>query len=64
METSAIELLMNYGAMGVTLIWFMWKNNKDMETFKNTIQAENQLTRETLNDLKVVIAKLGGIKDE
>lgn len=60
MEVNFVEILMNYGAMGVMLIWFMVKNSKDMETFKATIQQENQLTREVLSELKIVIAKSGG----
>lgn len=58
-----LDLLVNYGAMGAMLIWFMWKHNKDMESFKQIIQTENQLTRDTLNDLRLVIAKIGGVKE-
>lgn len=60
MDVNFVELLANYGAMGVMLVWFMFKNSKDMETFKNAMQQENELTREALNDLKLVIAKIGG----
>lgn len=60
MDVNFVELLANYGAMGVMLIWFMFKNSKDMETFKDAMKQENELTREALNDLKVVIAKIGG----
>jgi hypothetical protein len=59
-EVNLFELLFNYGAVGVVLAWFMLKNNKDMETFKTAMQEESKLTREALNDLKMVIAKIGG----
>jgi hypothetical protein len=63
-EGSVTEILMNYGAMGIMLVWFMFKNSKDMESFKSIIQKENEQTREVMNDLKIVIAKLGGVESE
>lgn len=64
MDVNFVEIFANYGAMGIMLVWFMVKNSKDMETFKATIQQENQLTREVLSELKVVIAKSGGQVNE
>ncbi|KYC77728.1 hypothetical protein B4092_4703 [Bacillus licheniformis] len=46
-------LLLNYGGMGAMLVWFMLKQSKD-----------NEQTREILNDLKVLIAKIGGTEIE
>lgn len=57
------EILANYGAMGIMLIWFMFKNAKDMESFKQVLQNENQQTREVMNDLKVLIAKVGKVDE-
>lgn len=43
-------ILLNNGAMGAMLVWFMFKQSKD-----------NEQTREVLNELKVIIAKVGGV---
>lgn len=43
------SILLNNGAMGVMLAWFMFKQSKD-----------NEQTREILTDLKMVISKIGG----
>jgi hypothetical protein len=64
MEQAVIDILMNYGAMGVMLVWFMVKNNKDMENFKEIVRQENALTREALNEVRLVIAKVGGQSHE
>lgn len=60
MDVSFIDILVNNGVAVGVIVWFMFKNNRDMETFKDAIASENQLTRDTLNELKVVIAKVGG----
>jgi hypothetical protein len=64
MDVNFIDILVNNGVAVGVIIWFMLKNNKDMDTFRNIIQTENQQTREVLNDLKVVIAKIGGSTHE
>jgi hypothetical protein len=64
METTFIDMLVNNGVAVGVIVWFMLKNNKDMETFKNALQKENAMTREVLNDLKVIIAKQGGASNE
>lgn len=60
MDTTFIDVLVNNGVAVAVIFWFMFKNNRDMETFKEAISTENQLTRDTLNELKVVIAKSWG----
>lgn len=57
-HTALLDMFFNYGAMGAMLVWFMFKYSKDMDRLTQVIQTENQLMRETLNDLKVVIAKV------
>lgn len=44
------SILLNNGAMGAMLAWFMFKQSKD-----------NEQTREILSDLKMVISKIGGV---
>lgn len=60
MDVSFVDVLLNNGVAVGVIIWFMLKNNKDMETFRAALTEENRLTRETLNELKIVIAKIGG----
>lgn len=60
MEQALIQTLANYGAMGIMLIWFMVKNSKDLDRISQIIEQQNQLTRETLNEIKVVVAGLVG----
>lgn len=64
MEATFIDMLVNNGVAVGVIVWFMFKNNKDMETFKTAITEENRLTRDTLNELKIVIATLGGKEHE
>lgn len=59
-----VDILINNGVAIGVIAWFMLKNSKDMDTFKAAITQENQLTRDTLNELKVVIAKIGGQSNE
>lgn len=59
MDMNVLDIIVNNGVAVAVIIWFMFKNTKDMDTFRNIMQQENQLTRDTLNELKIVIAKLG-----
>lgn len=64
MESTIMDVIFNNGVAVGVIVWFMFKNNKDMDTFKTAITEENKLTRDTLNELKIVIATLGGQKSE
>ena len=64
MDTSIVDIIFNNGIAVGVLIWFMFKNKKDMEMLKAAMRDENKMTSEALSELKVVIAKVGGLKDE
>jgi len=63
-DTSIVDIIFNNGIAVGVLIWFMFKNKKDMEMLKAAMRDENKMTSEALSELKVVIAKVGGLKDE
>ncbi|MCY7525116.1 hypothetical protein MWG61_13300 [Bacillus safensis] len=60
----AVNILANYGAMGVMLGWFMFKSSKDNEKNTQAVLDANERTQEALNELRFVIAKIGGVSDE
>lgn len=61
MQIDFAQLLINQGIAGIVLAWFMFKNSKDMEAFRNLVENENTQTREVIKDLKEVISQIGGV---
>ncbi|WP_431806289.1 hypothetical protein [Bacillus pumilus] len=59
-----VNILANYGAMGVMLCWFMFKSSKDNEKNTQAVLDANERTQEALHELRIVIAKIGGVSDE
>jgi hypothetical protein len=62
MDQTLIQTFANYGAMGIMLVWFMVKNSKDLDNIRQIIEQQNQLTRDTLNEVKNAIINVMGNK--
>lgn len=43
MESVDFTVLANYGAMGITLLYFIWRDNTTMKKFTETLQEVKEI---------------------
>lgn len=51
----ALEILLQYGAIGVILLYFMWKDTKTLDMYRQSIKEivnEMKMLREDQNNIK------------